>query len=483
MDRFDLLTIIVCTATLLLALVSARRAEGKRRYFWHIPGDLLRKQRGGRDVLLPDSPSLTWRGPIYWNRRAWHNDVLTISEFVRSLIASNAPFVGGMDAAAREERRHQLQWTPRRLMRMVAGVEILSIVIDQDGLTGPEAGVRLLGLVGITFVFLGSRFFSNKRRLKVFLALKSRLEAGASISDAMASLPRFFPRYLVDLVRVGEETGDMEAPFLHFNGDTLRSLDLHRHLQWVLRYLVLVVAIQLSLISFIGLKVLPVFLEINSEVHSSDTAYTPPPQVAKALALQGFVTTHGHHWPKVAVIGGLIVACYVLRRFRKRRGWASSYSSGLLFALPWFRGIVVRQNLGMIAFMLHGLLRGGVTLDAALGMCCSADIHSAYRNWLTDLRRSLNEGASLREALAATRRSGLIPDSFVGQLEAGEYGGQLPEALHRIASLYQREASRRTGVLAAMVLPIGILALGYVTLYVQTLVFQLLVGLSDSMIV
>ena len=116
-------------------------------------------------------------------------------------------------------------------------------------------------------------------------------------------------------------------------------------------------------------------------------------------------------------------------------------------------------------------------------MCSGTDLHPAYRNWLTALRESLRGGESLREALAHTHRRWLIPESFVGQLEAGEYAGQLPAMLERIAGLYRRDVDKRMQILVATVLPLGILILGYITMFAYTLGFQLIIGMTDALLV
>ena len=190
-----------------------------------------------------------------------------------------------------------------------------------------------------------------------------------------------------------------------------------------------------------------------------------------------------YYWPQWAMGGAVLFLCFAALRFRSRRGWASGPVAFPLLFVPWIRGLIVRQNLSQIALMLHGLLRCGVPLDRALGMCTSTDVHPAYRDWLSALRESLRGGASLREGLAHTRRKGLIPDTFVGQVEAGEYAGQLPAMLERIATIYAMEAEKRMQILVAIVLPVGILCLGYITASAQILAFQLLIGLSESLLV
>lgn len=469
--------------------------EAGRRYFWNRLAAFVfgrRHQPGDRpQSLKPPRIENYWGGPVYWSGRAWRRDVLALSEYTRSLVASNVPLAAGMAAAVREEQRRRSQWTPQRATRLV-GIALLflmmvflggGIALDSSGVSGEEI-LQALVLIALAIWFLRIVVFAGKRRLRIYAALEQRLSSGAGLSEAMASLPRVFPSYLVDLVTVGEETGDVEGAFAKFNDGMLRSLDRNRQLQWTLRYLTALVIAQALILSFLIVKVLPVFVEINEEIYAeSKEARTAPAPLRTADQVQDAFDVLVYRWPRVAVAGAVIAMAIALVRFRLRRGSVRGRAFSPLFLVPWLRGMVVRQNLGLIAAMLHGLLRGGVPLDRALAMCSSADLHGVYRRWLSDLRESLREGNSLKDALVETRRPGFIPDSFIGQLEAGEYAGQLPEMCARIAELYQRDVEKRAQVLAGLVLPLGILTLGYITLFAQTLAMRLITGIAEALIV
>jgi type II secretory pathway component PulF len=472
-------------------------------YFWTGLFDLFRGRKARIELRIDgmaDYPKALvrrvchpgWRGPRYWGGRERRSDILAVSEYLNSLIASNVSLTGGLQAAAREEYRKRYRWTPQRITRL-ASIAVLAfmamligggIALDRDGLSGVGDAFQVLILLGILLSLARLVVLVRNNRLAVFLALEARLSEGASLSDAMARLPRFFPRHLVDLVVIGEECGDPGRGFSRFTDTMLDALDMHRQLRWVFRYFAFVFSIQVLLLAFLAVKVLPVFVEIHHEmnVEFSDNNMSPQLEASLATATTIFDTL-AHHWPRFAVVGAIIALAVAAIRYRGRRGWAGSGLMFPLFFLPWFRGLVVRQNLGTVALMLHGLLRAGVPLDRALAMCSATDLHPAYRNWLGELRTSLSGGKSLRDALAQTQRRRLIPESFIGQLEAGEYAGQLPEMLERIANLYRREVDRRVQILVAAALPAGIFILGYITMFAETLAFRLLTGLSEGLMI
>ena len=99
------------------------------RYFWSAVLDFLLR-RSPQDVAdaldtIPYPTSLVrkignprWRGPVYRSGRAWRNDVLSVSEYIRSLIANNVPLAEGMAPAAQEEYRKRTRWNPQQMTRL-----------------------------------------------------------------------------------------------------------------------------------------------------------------------------------------------------------------------------------------------------------------------------------------------------------------------------------------------------------------------------
>ena len=469
---------------------AADTTDAPPRYFWQRIGGLFRI-RGRRGPSALPVPSHGWRGPRYGSGRAWRQDVLSVSEYTRSLVDSNVPLAAGMEAAVREECRRRYRWTPQRVTRLV-GIALLAVMmmVLGSGIAANPNGLGFAGIVqaGLLLVMAAwlvrLLFLAKDRRERVYQALHDRLLSGATVSEAMGSLPRFFPSHLVDLVAVGEETGDVGDAFDRFNASMLQSLDLSRRLRWVLRYVAFVFFLQCFIGSFLALKVLPVYVEINDEIYA-DVDYTAPLPAYVGTA-DRVVNAFDHlvyHWPRYAMAGAVVAMAVALYRFRRSRGSLRGNVFSPFLLVPWFRGLVVRQNLGAIALMLHGLLRGGVPLDQALGMCSNSDLHRFYRQWLSALREQIRAGETLGDALAKTRSRWFVPDSFVGQLEAGEYAGQLPAMLERVSDLYRRDVELRMRVLVSLALPIGVLSLGYLTMFMETLGMRILVGLTEGLIV
>ncbi len=441
----------------------------------------------------------TWRGPVYWNARGWRRDVILVAEHLRSLIACNAPLAPGLAAGAQEDLRARTSWTPQRaslLARVAVAIVFVlalgsNISLSDQGLDTPIVGLQAVALVLIMMWIVKVLLTERHGRTGVFLALEHRIACGSGLSEAMGSLSRFFPRHLVDLVEAGEVTGNLDPAFDQFNDTMLRSLGAQRQLRTIFLYLSFVLGAQVLISSFLLIKVIPVFVEMRQEAAAdAGVAFESHPLVSGIAPLVGgllpgldfLVAASERIYYAAPFIGAMLlflVAWTMLRRYRLRRSWSARRFSSVLTILPWFRSLLVRHNLGQIALMLQGLLRAGVPLDRALAMALGSDVHPAYRRWLGQIRERVCQGESLKEALRRTASRRLIPDSFTGLVEAGERSGQLPETLAHIAELYRRDTEKRLAILQAIVLPAGVLVLGYLVMATQVAVFRVLVDLSE----
>jgi general secretion pathway protein F len=460
------------------------------------PGSILFTRRQISRAARPN-----WKGPVYLNARTWRRDVVLVIEQIRGLIACNVPLAPGLAAAAREEQRIRGGWSPQRASALLRNAGVLAILLflgmgialERDGLGSSQGVAMAVMMILFAGWYIWSVVINHNSRTGVFLALERRIAAGAALSEAMGSLPRFFPRHLADLVEAGETAGNLAQAFDQFSESMLNTLGLNRQIKRTLLYIKTVLLIQFALLAFLSIKVLPVWVEVLQEMNPGTQpgygqyALQTMPLVALVVPdLHTVITISDNlaNWggPLLALIAG-IAGWRFLARFRRRRSWASRGASSALLLLPWFRGLVVRHNLGLIATMLHGLLRAGVPLDRALAMAMGSDLLPAYRNWVAAFRERIQQGDSMAEALARVHRRGLIPDSFRGLLEAGERAGQVPEMFERIAELYRRESERRLHLLAALILPAGVFLMGYITLCVQTMVFGSMAAMIESLLI
>jgi type II secretory pathway component PulF len=100
---------------------------------------------------------------------------------------------------------------------------------------------------------------------------------------------------------------------------------------------------------------------------------------------------------------------------------------------------------------LATLLGAGLPLDRALAVTAEYATHEGLADALADVRRSVQGGQSLAEALA--RHTHYFPSIVVAMVQAGEASGALETVFEQIAEHLEETAELRSQVLSALLYP------------------------------
>lgn len=132
------------------------------------------------------------------------------------------------------------------------------------------------------------------------------------------------------------------------------------------------------------------------------------------------------------------------------------------------REVELRNFFGRLSF----LLESGVTLDEAIKLCAAASKNLRVRKILTDIKFSVERGASFGSMVAKEN----FPPLYVGLIVTGEAGGELVNMLRQCESMADFEVEEILRTLPAKAEIFGTLLAG---LIVATLVFAVMLPILD----
>lgn len=284
-----------------------------------------------------------------------------------------------------------------------------------------------------------------RRRLKqLYLALVIDLSTGFPVAGSMRKRSRFFPPYYCDLVQAGEDTGTLAESLAQLAAHLEEKKTTHGTVTGWLTYVLLLLALQSLVVSFVLVKVFPVFDDILAEFSYGRTG--------GLRFLGNLVDFLDSRWYFIVVDLGLIVAAvYVVHRLFRARGYFDYFVGRVVTGVPGLRVLVFKRDLAHVSLVLEKLLGAGVPIDRAFEDAAALDINPVYRRALRRLARRVAEGKTLHDAMEREDRR-LFPATFHGTVSIGESSGLLPDAFGRIGRLYQREVVkvRRVAVRALM---------------------------------
>jgi type IV pilus assembly protein PilC len=120
--------------------------------------------------------------------------------------------------------------------------------------------------------------------------------------------------------------------------------------------------------------------------------------------------------------------------------------------LPGFGGRVSLKDLAIVARQFATMTNSGLSLLRALAILEEQATKPKLHTALRDVRRGVESGLSLSEALAKQDR--LFPRLMIAMIAAGETGGFLDQALDRIAVTFEKDANLRSKIKAALTYPV-----------------------------
>jgi len=128
-------------------------------------------------------------------------------------------------------------------------------------------------------------------------------------------------------------------------------------------------------------------------------------------------------------------------------------------SLPQLRGRTTVKDLAVLARQFASMTSAGLTLLRALTILSDQTEKPKLKAALKTVSQDVQEGSTLSTALA--RHPDHFPALMVNMVRAGESGGFLDDALSRIASMYEADASLRGKIKGAMTYPVIVLIFSF----------------------
>ena len=289
----------------------------------------------------------------------------------------------------------------------------------------------------------------HKGRFKAAVeGLKDEVAGGASLADAMGSLPRWFDDLDVSIVRVGEETGTLETALEQLAAFKEKARRLRGRAVTALVYPALVSAIGAAVTVFLMTYVVPQLLSTLAETGR------PLPGVTRLVkGASDFLL--GWWWAVLAAAVGGAAAYKALARTPRGR-WAVDR---LVLALPLVGDLVRKEHTSRLAVVMATLLQAGLRFDEAIRITRRTLRNRVFRRAMDAYERAVTAG---RDVAAPLAESGVFSPLVVQMLAVGQRSGELESMLERLAETYDLEVSTATQRLTAVLEPVVIVVLAVV---------------------
>jgi type IV pilus assembly protein PilC len=266
---------------------------------------------------------------------------------------------------------------------------------------------------------------------RVYSDIRDAVAKGSSVSEALDHSGNYFPEMFRELVRVGEESGQLAEVFRQLADNYEHQLQMRRN--------------------FLGAIAWPMFELIFALGVVGIVIYVmgAVPQLRKSgVDLIGFGLRGGSGLLVYATTLGLIAGglFFVYRATTRGALWVSPVQR-VLMRVPKLGSALETFSLARMTWAMHVTLNTGMDTRKALALSLASTKNVLYTQHTDNVMRSIRAGRDIHDTLSET---GAFPHAFLDAVEVGEQSGMLAETMANMSNLYQEEARMAMRVIAAV---------------------------------
>ncbi|HQN38195.1 MAG TPA: type II secretion system F family protein [Thermoanaerobaculia bacterium] len=356
------------------------------------------------------------------------------------------------DAALAVLRRQNIQVTNLRekgkevrlLPRLPQGIDAKRVaVFTRQFSVMLDAGLPLVQCLEI----LGEQE-ENRRFREIINQVRSDVEQGSSLADAMRKHPVAFNNLYTNMIAAGEAGGILDIILQRLSTYIEKAVKLNAQVKSALVYPVTVIVIAVLVVIVILWKVIPVFASLFAGLGGELPFLT--------RVVVGASNFLGRYFIFVAI--GVVALVYAVRAWHKTPSGARIIDAGLL-RIPAIGMLLRKIAVARFCRTLSTLTSSGVPILDGLEITAKTAGNAIIEDAVMAVRKNVEEGKTISGPLAETK---VFPAMVVHMINVGEQTGALDQMLSKIADFYEEEVDMAVANLMKLIEPLMILFLGTV---------------------
>ncbi len=292
--------------------------------------------------------------------------------------------------------------------------------------------------------------------------VRTAVNEGQALADALAKHPKLFDELFVSMVRAGEIAGNLDEVLTRLADFLENAQKLKSKIQGAMIYPMVMVVVGVGIMSVLMIKVIPQITEMFTQQGKT------LPLNTRLLIWSSSFLGHNLLWLIVGTIGGIFL---FLRWIRSKDGKPRWHK--FVLKLPVVGELVRTVNVGRFARTLGTMLQSGVPMLRALDTAKQIVGNVLLQSAIEDAKRAVTEGESLATTL---KKSGQFPATMIHMTAVGEKAGQLEQMLERVATTYEAEVDTKLTRLTSLLEPLMLVIMGGAVAFI---VFSILQPIMD----
>jgi type IV pilus assembly protein PilC len=303
------------------------------------------------------------------------------------------------------------------------------------------------GLSVVSALVILERQTDDQALAAVIREVRSDVEGGMLLSQAMARHPRVFDRLYISMIEAGEAAGILDTTLDRVAIQIEKELKIKRRVKGAMVYPLVVLGFAILVLIGMLMFLVPVFQGIFADLGGDLPFLTKTVVHASDLV-------RGYWFVLFPALGG---AVYGFRRWKRTPAGRQVWDRFKLRAPAGIGKIVQKVAMARFARTLATLVAAGVDIIKALEIAGQTSGNWVVESALADVRARVHEGIPIAQPLV---ESPVFPPLVSQMVKVGEETGELEEMLDKIADFYEDEVDTSIASLTSIVEPIMMIGVG-----------------------
>ena len=304
----------------------------------------------------------------------------------------------------------------------------------------------------------------KKPSARLIASLLSSVRKGSTLSAAMEDQDGVFSRLYVNLVKLGEASGDLPMVFERLSQDLKFQRELKDKIVQALTYPLVILFVCVLCILFVFNYIVP---EMESLFADSDEL----PVYTSAL-LGASKWFQDYQW-FLAI--GLVIGGFTLKYLYTIPLWQRRFSR-VLAALPGIGTVLVLTEQIRFNSALCMMTKAGLKIDSAVKLSSESISNISMKSEMEVAYERIRGGTTLSETF---RNTALYPEFSISLLEVGEESGDLSPVFEELAARAKNQFESTISKLTSVLEPLLILIMGGIVGSVVVTMLLSIVSVND----
>ncbi len=288
----------------------------------------------------------------------------------------------------------------------------------------------------------------NKTFGEIIRDVKTNIEVGSNLSDALRKHPDTFDSLYCNMVDAGESGGTLDVILQRLAGYIEKALALKAKVKSAMVYPGVIVSVAFIVVAFLMVFVIPSF----ATMFEKGGAELPWP-TAVVMDVSNFFR-YGWYY----MIAGFVAFVFIFKKVYatdKGRYEIDKYS----LKAPVFGPLLRKVAVAKFCRTLATLISGGVPIIEGLNICARIAGNKIIEIAIFKTIEAIKEGETIAAPL---ERQGIFPPMVVQMIDVGEASGALDTMLEKIADFYDEEVDNAVDAMTALLEPMLMVFLGII---------------------